>query len=237
MVINRKKEAEKRRNKMNNLTLKNINKSFWQEKHRIDVIKDANLAIKKGESVALVGPSGAGKTTFLQIAGLLDSPDSGQILIGDVDAAKADDITRTNLRKNHIGFIYQFHHLLPEFSALENVAMPLLIRNVERKSALLQAEEILAEIGLQDRLKHLPSQLSGGQQQRVAVARAIIGKPSILLADEPTGNLDSENSDNVFNLIVKFSKQYQISSLIVTHNLELAKKLDRIITIKDGVLS
>ncbi len=222
---------------MNNLTLKNINKSFWQEKHRIDVIKDANLAIKKGESVALVGPSGAGKTTFLQIAGLLDSPDSGQILIGDVDAAKADDITRTNLRKNHIGFIYQFHHLLPEFSALENVAMPLLIRNVERKSALLQAEEILAEIGLQDRLKHLPSQLSGGQQQRVAVARAIIGKPSILLADEPTGNLDSENSDNVFNLIVKFSKQYQISSLIVTHNLELAKKLDRIITIKDGVLS
>jgi lipoprotein-releasing system ATP-binding protein len=222
---------------MNNLTLKNINKSFWQEKHRIDVIKDANLAIKKGESVALVGPSGAGKTTFLQIAGLLDSPDSGQILIGDVDAAKADDITRTNLRKNHIGFIYQFHHLLPEFSALENVAMPLLIRNIERKSALLQAEEILAEIGLQDRLTHLPSQLSGGQQQRVAVARAIIGKPSILLADEPTGNLDSENSDNVFNLIVKFSKQYQISSLIVTHNLELAKKLDCIITIKDGVLS
>jgi lipoprotein-releasing system ATP-binding protein len=222
---------------MDNLTLKNINKSFWQDKNQITVIKNANLTIKQGESVALVGPSGAGKTTFLQIAGLLDNPDNGQILIGDVDAAKADDTTRTNLRKNHIGFIYQFHHLLPEFSALENVAMPLLIRNIEKKSALLQAEEILVEIGLKDRLKHLPSQLSGGQQQRVAVARAIIGKPKVLLADEPTGNLDSESAENVFNLIIKFSKQYQISSLIVTHNLELAKKMDRVVTIKDGILS
>ncbi len=222
---------------MNNLVLKNINKSFWQDKNQIDVIKNANLEIKKGESVALVGPSGAGKTTFLQSAGLLDNPNSGEILIGDVDAGKADDWARTNLRKNHIGFIYQFHHLLPEFSALENVALPLLIRNVEKKSAFLQAEEILAEIGLKDRLKHLPSQLSGGQQQRVAVARAIIGKPSVLLADEPTGNLDSESADNVFNLIIKFSKQYQISSLIVTHNLELAKKMDRLISIKDGILS
>jgi lipoprotein-releasing system ATP-binding protein len=222
---------------MHNLNLKDINKSFWQGKQEISVIKNANLAIKKGESIALVGPSGAGKTTFLQIAGLLDNPDSGQILIGGVDATNADDATRTNLRKNHIGFIYQFHHLLPEFSALENVAMPLLIRGVEKKSALSQAQEILAEIGLQDRLKHLPSQLSGGQQQRVAVARAIIGKPSVLLADEPTGNLDSESADNVFNLIIKFSKQYQISSLIVTHNLELANKMDRVVSIKDGVLS
>jgi len=222
---------------MYNLNLKDINKSFWQDKNQITVIKNANLAIKKSESIALVGPSGAGKTTFLQIAGLLDNPDSGKILIGGVDASNANDATRTNLRKNHIGFIYQFHHLLPEFSALENVAMPLLIRGAQKKSALLQAEEILAEIGLQDRLKHLPSQLSGGQQQRVAVARAIIDKPSVLLADEPTGNLDSESADNVFNLIIKFSKQYQISSLIVTHNLELAKKMDRIVSIKDGVLS
>jgi len=222
---------------MYNLNLKDINKSFWQDKNQITVIKNANLAIKKSESIALVGPSGAGKTTFLQIAGLLDNPDSGKILIGGVEASNANDATRTNLRKNHIGFIYQFHHLLPEFSALENVAMPLLIRGAQKKSALLQAEEILAEIGLQDRLKHLPSQLSGGQQQRVAVARAIIDKPSVLLADEPTGNLDSESADNVFNLIIKFSKQYQISSLIVTHNLELAKKMDRIVSIKDGVLS
>ena len=221
---------------MSNLVLKNINKSFSQGKQEIAVIKNANLTIAKGESVALVGPSGAGKTTFLQIAGLLENPDSGQILIGNVDAAKAIDQIRTDLRKNHIGFIYQSHHLLPEFSALENVAMPLLIKNIKKKQAFSQAEEILAEIGLEDRLTHLPSQLSGGQQQRVAVARAIVGKPSVLLADEPTGNLDSENADNVFQLILKLSRQHQISSLIVTHNLELAKKMDRIVSIKDGVL-
>lgn len=221
---------------MSNLVLKNINKSFFQGKQEIAVIKNANLTIAKGESVALVGPSGAGKTTFLQIAGLLENPDSGQILIGNVDAAKAIDQIRTDLRKNHIGFIYQSHHLLPEFSALENVAMPLLIKNIKKKQAFSQAEEILVEIGLEDRLTHLPSQLSGGQQQRVAVARAIVGKPSVLLADEPTGNLDSENADNVFQLILKLSRQHQISSLIVTHNLELAKKMDRIVSIKDGVL-
>ena len=221
---------------MSNLVLKNINKSFFQGKQKIAVIKNANLTIAKGESVALVGPSGAGKTTFLQIAGLLENPDSGQILIGNVDAAKAIDQIRTDLRKNHIGFIYQSHHLLPEFSALENVAMPLLIKNIKKKQAFSQAEEILVEIGLEDRLTHLPSQLSGGQQQRVAVARAIVGKPSVLLADEPTGNLDSENADNVFQLILKLSRQHQISSLIVTHNLELAKKMDRIVSIKDGVL-
>jgi lipoprotein-releasing system ATP-binding protein len=221
---------------MGNLILTNINKSFFQGKQEIIAIKNANLAIEKGESVALVGPSGSGKTTFLQIAGLLDNADSGQIIIGGVDGSKANDQTRTNLRKNYIGFIYQSHHLLPEFSALENVAMPLLIRGIEKKLALREAEEILSQIGLQDRLSHLPSQLSGGQQQRVAVARAIVTKPCVLLADEPTGNLDSENAENVFNLIIKFSKLYQISSLIVTHNYDLAKKMDRIISIKDGVL-
>jgi lipoprotein-releasing system ATP-binding protein len=219
-----------------NLVLKNINKSFLSGKQTINVIKNANLSIKQGESVALVGNSGAGKTTFLQIAGLLDNPDSGNILIGDIDASKANDKTRTNLRKNHIGFIYQSHHLLPEFSALENVAMPLLIKGIGKQSAFKQAEEILDQIGLKDRLSHLPSQLSGGQQQRVAVARAIVGKPSLLLADEPTGYLDSANADNVFDLITKLSKQHQISSLIVTHNFDLAKKLDRMVEIKDGIL-
>ena len=222
---------------MHNLILRNITKSFRQEKNKIDIIKNANLSIKKGESIALVGPSGAGKTTFLQIAGLLDNPDCGEILIAGIDASKADDGTRTNLRKSHIGFIYQFHHLLPEFSAIENVAMPLLIRNINKKESFLQAEKILIDIGMKHRLNHFPTQLSGGEQQRVAVARAIIGRPSVLLADEPTGNLDSQNADNVFNLIIKFSKQYQISSLIVTHNLDLAKKMDRIISIKDGVLT
>ena len=221
---------------LSSLTIKNIDKSFWQGKQKISVIKNANLIIKKGESVALVGSSGAGKTTFLQIAGLLDTPDCGQILINNIDASEADEKTRTDLRKNHIGFIYQFHHLLPEFSALENVAMPLFIKGISKQTSLLEAKKLLVEIGLEDRLKHLPSQLSGGQQQRVAVARAIVGKPSILLADEPTGNLDSENADNVFNLILKFSKKYNISNLIVTHNLDLAKKLDRIVKIKDGVL-
>lgn len=219
------------------LVLKNINKSFSETgKHKIDVIKNASLTINNGELVALVGPSGAGKTTFLQIAGLLDNPNSGKVFINDIDASRADDATRTNLRKDHIGFIYQFHHLLPEFTALENVAMPLFIKGIDKKLALKQSEKILTEIGLEKRQSHLPSQLSGGEQQRVAIARAIISQPSVILADEPTGNLDSENAQNIFNLIIEFSKKYRISSLIVTHNLELAKKLDRIITIKDGIL-
>ncbi len=222
---------------MTGLIIKNINKSFWQEKHQINVIKDASLTIKKGQSLALVGNSGSGKTTFLQIAGLLDTPDSGQIIINNIVASNSDDKTRTSLRKDYIGFIYQFHHLLPEFSVLENVAMPLFIRGIVKKEALFQAELILHEIGLKDRLKYSPYQLSGGQQQRVAVARAIVGKPSILLADEPTGNLDSQSARSVFDLIINLSKQYQISSLIVTHNLELAKEMDKIISIKDGILN
>lgn len=221
---------------MHNLILENINKSFKSGTQKIDVIRSANLEIKKGENVALVGPSGAGKTTFLQIAGLLDSPDSGKIMINNIDASKANDVVRTNLRKNHIGFIYQSHHLLPEFSALENVAMPLFIRNENAQSALKKAKEVLIEVGLENRINHLPSELSGGQQQRVAIARAIVTNPSILLADEPTGNLDSENASLVFELILNLSNKHQISSLIVTHNLELAKKLNRIVHIKDGMI-
>jgi lipoprotein-releasing system ATP-binding protein len=218
------------------LTLKNINKSFLQNKVKIDIIKNISLNIKAGESVALVGPSGAGKTTFLQIAGLLDNPDSGNIFINEIDASKASDQTRTSLRKDHIGFIYQFHHLLPEFSALENVAMPLLIKDIKKSLAFSRAKEILNQVGLKSRLNHFPSQLSGGEQQRIAVARAMVGKPSVLLADEPTGNLDSENANKVFNLISSLAKEYKISCLIVTHNLDLAKKLDRTIKIKDGYL-
>ena len=218
------------------LVLKNITKSFKQGKEEFQIIKDANLIIKSGEMVALVGPSGSGKTTLLQISGLLDIADSGEIFINSVNLSKAKDSTRTNFRKNNIGFVYQFHHLLPEFSAIENIAMPLLIRGVSKKEAFNEAKEILKEINLEDKANHRPAELSGGQQQRVAVGRAIIGKPSILLADEPTGNLDSENAANVFNLLTKFTKKFQIASLIVTHNLELAKMMDRIITIKDGIL-
>jgi len=218
------------------LILKNISKSFYQGNQTIQAVKDVNLEIKTGEIVALVGPSGSGKTTLLQISGLLDNADSGEILINSKNLSKADDANRTIARRNDLGFVYQFHHLLPEFSALENVAMNLLIKGIQKKEAFTRSQKILEEIGLKHRIHHHPSELSGGEQQRVSIARAIIGKPALLLADEPTGNLDSENSINIFNLLVEFTKYYQMACLVVTHNPELAKKMDRIITIKDGSL-
>lgn len=218
------------------LKLINIEKFFIQAGQKIEAVKDANLEIKKSELVALIGPSGSGKTTLLQIAGLLDVPTSGQVLVNEVDASKADDKTRTEIRKNHLGFVYQFHHLLPEFSALENVALPLLIQGKNKKESFAEAEKILKEVGLQDRMNHSPAELSGGQQQRVAIARAVITKPSMILADEPTGNLDSELSEKIFTLLQNLVKSYEIGCLVVTHNLELAKKADRVISIKDGIL-
>jgi lipoprotein-releasing system ATP-binding protein len=219
------------------LKLLNIEKNFFQADQKIEVLKGINLEIKKGELVALIGPSGSGKTTLLQIAGLLDSATSGQILIGGIDSSKANDKTRTEIRKNHVGFVYQFHNLLPEFSALENVALPLLIQEKSRKEAFEIAEKILAEVGLSDRLNHKPSELSGGQQQRVALARAVVTKPSLILADEPTGNLDSEFAGKIFELLQNLVKTYQIGCLVVTHNMELAKKADRVISIRDGMVS
>jgi len=219
------------------LKLLNIEKNFFQADQKIEVLKGINLEIKKGELVALIGPSGSGKTTLLQIAGLLDSATSGQILIGGIDSSKANDKTRTEIRKNHVGFVYQFHNLLPEFSALENVALPLLIQEKSRKEAFEIAEKILAEVGLSNRLNHKPSELSGGQQQRVALARAVVTKPSLILADEPTGNLDSEFAGKIFELLQNLVKTYQIGCLVVTHNMELAKKADRVVSIKDGVVS
>jgi lipoprotein-releasing system ATP-binding protein len=218
------------------LKLINIEKFFIQAGQKIEAVKDANLEIKKSELVALIGPSGSGKTTLLQIAGLLDTPTSGQVLINEIDASKADDKTRTEIRKNHLGFVYQFHHLLPEFSALENVALPLLIQGKSKKESFAEAEKILKEVGLQDRMNHNPAELSGGQQQRVAIARAVVTKPSMILADEPTGNLDSELSEKIFTLLQSLVKNYEIGCLVVTHNLELTKKADRVISIRDGVL-
>jgi lipoprotein-releasing system ATP-binding protein len=218
------------------LILKNINKSFSSGDNKIQVLKDISLEIKSGEIAALVGPSGSGKTTLLQIAGLLDNADSGEVYINSKNLSTANDKQRTETRKNEVGFIYQFHHLLPEFSALENVAMPLLIRKIEKKEAFMRSEKILEELGLKHRITHRPAELSGGEQQRVSIARAIVGKPSLLLADEPTGNLDSENAENIFNLLTKFTKKYQMACLVVTHNSELAQKMDRIITIRDGAL-
>jgi lipoprotein-releasing system ATP-binding protein len=219
------------------LKLLDIEKNFFQADQKIEVLKGINLEIKKGELVALIGPSGSGKTTLLQIAGLLDNATSGQILIGEIDSSKANDKTRTEIRKNHIGFVYQFHNLLPEFSALENVALPLLIQEKSRKEAFEIAEKILAEVGLSNRLNHKPSELSGGQQQRVALARAVVTKPSLILADEPTGNLDSEFAGKIFELLQNLVKTYQIGCLVVTHNMELAKKADRVVSIKDGIVS
>lgn len=219
------------------LKLDSITKSFAQGDLRVEALKAINLELKKGEMVALIGPSGSGKTTLLQIAGLLDNASSGQVLINDKDVTKADDKTRTEIRKNNIGFIYQFHHLLPEFSALENVMMPLLIQGKNRDEAAEMAKKILIEVELENRLNHKPSELSGGQQQRVAIARAIVSKPAIVLADEPTGNLDSELSEKVFDLLQKIAKLHEITCLVVTHNMTLAKKADRILSIKDGKIS
>ena len=218
------------------LELKNITKKFSQGAQDILALSNINLAIQNNEIVALVGPSGSGKTTLLQIAGLLDSPTSGEIFVNSINASKASDTLRTKIRRDHLGFIYQFHHLLPEFSALENVALPLLIQGLGKDLALKEAAKILANVDLSNRLNHKPAELSGGQQQRVAIARAIITKPSLILADEPTGNLDSTNSEKVFELLKDLAKTSKIACLLVTHNSELAKRLDRTITIKDGAL-
>lgn len=216
------------------LQLQSINKSFTQGSLEIVALKNINLQIAKGEMVALIGPSGSGKTTLLQIAGLLDHPNSGEIFINDINASQSNDAARTLIRKNNLGFIYQFHNLLPEFSALENVALPLLIQGKKHDEALKQAREVLDAVDLSNRLNHKPSELSGGQQQRTAIARAIVTKPSLILADEPTGNLDSVNSLAVFDLLQNITKSHGIACLLVTHNIELAKKTNRIISIRDG---
>ncbi len=218
------------------LQLININKNFIQGQQKISALKEINIEVGRGEMVALIGPSGSGKTTLLQIAGLLDDATSGIAMINNIDTTKSDDAKKTEIRRENIGFIFQFHHLLPEFSAAENVAMPLLIKGFKYKEAVKEAEKILTEIGLQDRLNHKPAQLSGGQQQRVAIARALITKPSLILADEPTGNLDSELSEKIFDLLYKLTKEHKIGCLLVTHNNILAKKSDRIIEIKDGAI-
>lgn len=219
------------------LSLKGVTKFFLQGDQKIIALHNVNLEVKTGELVALTGPSGSGKTTLLQIAGLLDNATSGQVIIGETDTSKMNDEDKTKIRKDHIGFIYQFHHLLPEFSALENVALPLLIQKKSRGESFTKAKEVLENIGLSDRLNHKPAELSGGQQQRVAIARAVVTKPCLILADEPTGNLDSELSDKIFTLLQNLVKAHQIGCLLVTHNNDLAKKSDHIFSIKDGIIS
>lgn len=218
------------------LSLKGISKKYTQGKRTLDIINPSYLNIYEGELVSLVGPSGSGKTTLLQVAGLLDNPTGGEIYINSKNATKADEKQQTQIRRDNLGFVYQFHHLLPEFSALENVAMPLLIKGISNKDAVKQAQEILERVNLGDRIHHRPSELSGGEQQRVSMARAIVTRPSLILADEPTGNLDPDTSNVVFELLLSIIKENNLAALIVTHDHGLAKRTDRIIQIKDGYL-
>ncbi len=218
------------------LRLEHVSRSFAQGAARLEVIKDASLTLPRGEMVALVGPSGSGKSTLLHIAGLLERPDGGEIWILDNPSSRLSDARRTELRRTAIGFVYQYHHLLPEFSALENVVLPQMIAGRSRRAAAERARELLGLVGLSQRLRHRPAQLSGGEQQRVAIARALANAPALLLADEPTGNLDQHTADDVFALLGKLVHEMQVGALIATHNLNLAQRMDRTITLRDGVI-
>lgn len=202
----------------------------------LTVLRECSLAIEPGELVALVGPSGSGKSTLLQVAGLLDAVQDGALEIAGVRADQASDTVRTKLRNKHIGFIYQFHNLLGELTAEENVAMPLRIAGVSAAQAGARAQQLLERLGLEERLHHRPAQLSGGEQQRVAIARALANRPALILADEPTGNLDPVTSESVTELFMEVAKEEGVAALIATHNIALAKRLTRAVTLNQGVL-
>jgi lipoprotein-releasing system ATP-binding protein len=216
------------------LFLHGIGRQFRQGDATLDILRSAELAIWAGQSVALVGPSGAGKSTLLHIAGLLEHPDSGEVYIDTVATTNLTDVQRTRIRRTEIGFVYQFHHLLPEFTALENVVMPQMIRGLGRREAATRAAELLSYLGLKDRLTHRPAELSGGEQQRVAIARAVANAPRILLADEPTGNLDVHTADHVFATLGQLVRASGIAAVIATHNMDLAAQMDRRVTIREG---
>lgn len=218
------------------LEARDLKRDYKQGGNTLQVLKALNFSILSGEMVALVGPSGSGKSTLLQCCGLLDTPTDGQVLIEGNDAGGLNDKKRAMLRRDKIGFIYQFHHLLPEFSALENVMMPQLIAGVPKAKAREKAEKILSKMKLSERLSHRPAQLSGGEQQRVSIARAIANKPSLLLADEPTGNLDPETSEMVYTLFEKIVRSTGVGALVATHNMDLARRMDRILVLEKGVI-
>ncbi len=216
------------------MELRGISKTFLSGKQELNILKGANFSINKGEIVALLGPSGAGKSTLLNIAGLLEHPDSGSIFLGGHNVSGLPDKARTNMRKKYIGFVYQSHHLLPEFSALENVVIPQMIAGENKQKAKARAAWLLDVMGLKERILHRPAELSGGEGQRVAIARALANCPHLLLADEPTGNLDTQTAEVVFDLLLNIIRQTGLSALIATHNPDLAAKMDRRVTLRDG---
>ena len=218
------------------LWLAGVERRYVQGEQALQILRGADLALWPGQSVALVAPSGVGKSTLLHLAGLLEKPDGGEVYVRDAATSTMSDEARTALRRNHIGFVYQFHHLLPEFSALENIMLPQMIRGLSRTEAKTRASELLGYLGLGERVTHRPAQLSGGEQQRVAIARAVANAPHILLADEPTGNLDPRTADHVFSTLTALVRASGLAALIATHNMELAARMDRRVTLRDGLV-
>ncbi len=218
------------------LKLEGVVRTFHSEGEDLHILRGANLSLRSGEIVALVAPSGSGKSTLLHLAGLLEKPDGGTIRIGGIDTARLSDSEKTTLRLNEIGFVYQAHHLLAEFTALENAALPQLIAGSTRKDAEARAAHLLDAFGLAARAHHLPGKLSGGERQRVAIARAMANAPKLLLADEPTGNLDVATADRVFAELLRVVRHENIAALIATHNPDLAARMDRVVMLRDGHL-
>ena len=211
-----------------------ITRTFYQADQPLCVLREASVTANAGEMVALVGPSGAGKSTLLHIAGLLEHPNEGEVRIGSVACSQLSEGERTRLRRDSLGFVYQFHHLLPEFSALENVMLPQMIALRSRRRARLHAAELLEQVGLGQRLTHRPARLSGGEQQRVAIARALANAPQVLLADEPTGNLDPQTAEDVFGQLRAMVRETGLAALVATHNMELARTMDRALAMHEG---
>jgi len=219
------------------LSARNVSRSFREGSSTLEVLIDVQLTVARGERLAIIGASGSGKTTLLQILGGLDKPSAGVVEVAGQDLHALSEQQRGELRNSHIGFVYQFHHLLPEFSALENVAMPLLVRRERTSVAEARARALLTRVGLAERLRHRPHQLSGGERQRTAVARALVTSPALVLADEPTGNLDGRNAQQVFALMLELNQEFATSLVVVTHDARLAARMDRVLEISGGRLT